>query len=107
MHGDHDGVVPLAQSVKLAEALRRAGVEVTLQVYPGSGHGGRAFTSPASWRLIEDFFARHLCAGRAAAGRQSRPMPAGVKSASCNRGNATTENELSYPGQDVPFHRHT
>ncbi len=75
MHGDHDRVVPLAQSVKLAEALRRAGVEVTLQVYPGSGHGGRAFTSPASWRLIEDFFARHLCAGRAAAGTRSRSCP--------------------------------
>ncbi len=60
MHGDQDDVVPLAQSVKLAEALRRAGVEVTLQVYKGSGHGGRAFTSPESSKQIEDFFARHL-----------------------------------------------
>ena len=24
------------------------------------GHGARAFTSPESWRMIEDFFARHL-----------------------------------------------
>ena len=61
MHGDKDDVVPLSQSVKLAEALQRAGVEVTLQVYKGAGHGGRAFTSPESWRMIEDFFARHLC----------------------------------------------
>ncbi len=60
MHGDQDDVMPLAQSVKLAEALRRAGVEVTLQVYKGSGHGGRAFHNPESWKLIEDFFARHL-----------------------------------------------
>ena len=60
MHGDQDDVVPLSQSVKLAEALRRAGVEVTLQIYKGAGHGGRAFTSPESWKLIEDFFARHL-----------------------------------------------
>ena len=52
--------MPLAQSVKLAQALKLAGVEVTLQVYKGSGHGGRAFTSPESWKLIEDFFARHL-----------------------------------------------
>ena len=40
--------------------VKRAGTEVTLQVYKGAGHGGRAFTSPESWRLIEDFFARHL-----------------------------------------------
>jgi acetyl esterase/lipase len=66
MHADQDDVVPLSQSVKLAEALRRAGVEVTLQVYKGGGHGGRAFTSLESWKLIEDFFARHLRAERAA-----------------------------------------
>jgi dipeptidyl aminopeptidase/acylaminoacyl peptidase len=59
-------VVPLAQSVKLAETLQRAGVEVTLQVYKGSGHGGRAFTSPESWRLIENFIDRHLRAEKAA-----------------------------------------
>jgi hypothetical protein len=34
------------QSVKLADARRRAEAEVTLQVYKGSGHGGRALTSP-------------------------------------------------------------
>jgi dipeptidyl aminopeptidase/acylaminoacyl peptidase len=28
MHGDQDAVVPLAQSVKLAQALKRAGVEL-------------------------------------------------------------------------------
>jgi acetyl esterase/lipase len=60
MHGDRDDVVPLEQSVKLAEALRRAGADVTLQVYTGAGHGGRAFSSPESWKMIEDFFARHL-----------------------------------------------
>jgi dipeptidyl aminopeptidase/acylaminoacyl peptidase len=36
MHGDQDDVVPLAQSVKLAETLQRAGGEVTLQIYGGS-----------------------------------------------------------------------
>ena len=52
--------MPPAQSVKLADALRRAGVEGTLQIYKGSGHGGQAFTIPESWNLIEGFFARHL-----------------------------------------------
>jgi dipeptidyl aminopeptidase/acylaminoacyl peptidase len=60
MHGDKDDCVPLSQSVKLADALRRAGVEVTFQVYHGAGHGGRAFTSPESWKMIEEFFDRHL-----------------------------------------------
>jgi acetyl esterase/lipase len=60
MHGDKDDVVPLGQSVKLADALRRAGVEVKFQVYKGAGHGGRVFTSPESWRIIEDFFAKYL-----------------------------------------------
>jgi dipeptidyl aminopeptidase/acylaminoacyl peptidase len=42
--------------LRLAEALRRVGDEVRPQVYQGAGHGGRAFTRPASWRMIEDFF---------------------------------------------------
>jgi dipeptidyl aminopeptidase/acylaminoacyl peptidase len=66
MHGDKDDVVPLSQSVKLAEALKHAGVEVRFQVYKVAGHGGRAFTSPESWRMIEDFFARHLRAEKPA-----------------------------------------
>jgi dipeptidyl aminopeptidase/acylaminoacyl peptidase len=66
MQGDQDDVVPLSQSVKLAEALKRAGVETTFQIYKGAGHGGRAFTSPESWRMIEDFFARHLRPGKPA-----------------------------------------
>ncbi len=70
MQGDQDDVVPPSQSVKLAAALRQAGVEVTLQVYKGSGHGGRAFTSPESWKLIEDFFARHLHAEKPAQRQQ-------------------------------------
>jgi hypothetical protein len=33
---------------------------VTLVNYHGAGHGGRVFTSPKSWQMIEDFFARHM-----------------------------------------------
>ena len=60
MHGDKDNVVPLRQSELLAEALKKAGVEVTLQVVKGNGHGGPGFNSPESRKLIEDFFAKHL-----------------------------------------------
>lgn len=60
MHGDQDNVVPLGQSRELAEALKKAGVEVTLQVVKGNGHGGPGFFSPENRKLIEDFFAKHL-----------------------------------------------
>ena len=43
IHGDHDTLVPFAQSEELTDLLKKAGVEVTLQRLPGSGHGGAAF----------------------------------------------------------------
>ena len=39
MHGDKDNFVPLAQSEVLAEALKKAGVEVKLKVVKGNGQG--------------------------------------------------------------------
>jgi acetyl esterase/lipase len=60
MHGDKDNIVPLRQSELLAEALKKAGVEVTLDVIKGNGHGGPGFNSPESQKLIETFFAKHL-----------------------------------------------
>ena len=38
MHGDLDAVVPLAQSEKLRDVLRRAGVRVELEIVKGAGH---------------------------------------------------------------------
>jgi acetyl esterase/lipase len=60
MHGDQDPLVPLAQSEEFADALKKAGVEVTLRVLKGAGHGGPAFTSPENRQLIEEFFVKHL-----------------------------------------------
>jgi len=60
LHGDKDNVVPLAQSEELAAALKKAGVEVTLQIVKGSGHGGAAFQSPENRKRTEEFFAKHL-----------------------------------------------
>jgi len=60
MHGDQDNVVPLGQSKVLAEALKKAGVEVQLVVVEGNGHGGPGFGSPENRKRIEDFFAKHL-----------------------------------------------
>ena len=60
MHGDKDNLVPLSQSELLAEASRKAGVEVKIKVLKGAWHVGPAFISPESYKLIEDFFAKHL-----------------------------------------------
>lgn len=60
MQGDSDNLVPLQQSQVLHAALDKAGVENTLKVLPGSGHGGAAFGSPESLKLMADFVARHL-----------------------------------------------
>jgi len=63
MHGDQDKLVPLSQSEVLAEALKKAGVETTLVVVQGNGHGGPGFGSPENRKLIVDFFAKHLGKG--------------------------------------------
>jgi acetyl esterase/lipase len=73
MHGDRDNVVPLDQSKVLAEALKKAGVAVKLQIVEGNGHGGPGFASPENRKLIDDFFAQHLGKGRAAAGAEVQP----------------------------------
>jgi acetyl esterase/lipase len=39
LHGDADPLVPIQQSETMVEALKRAGVEATLVVRPGAGHG--------------------------------------------------------------------
>jgi acetyl esterase/lipase len=60
MHGDKDDIVPLRQSELLAAALKKAGVEIKLQVIKGNGHGGPGFSTPESQKLIEAFLAKHL-----------------------------------------------
>jgi acetyl esterase/lipase len=60
MHGTADTLVPFAQSVELRDALQKAGVEVILQRFPGSGHGGPAFSLPVVLKLIKTFFDKHL-----------------------------------------------
>jgi acetyl esterase/lipase len=60
LHGTADPIVPFAQSVEFAEALRKAGVDVTLQGLPGAGHGGDAFGLRPVRELVLAFFAKHL-----------------------------------------------
>lgn len=57
VHGDKDNVVPVRQSRVLAEALKKAGVDVTLRIVPGAGHGVGSLDNQ---RLAKEFFDRHL-----------------------------------------------
>lgn len=57
MHGDKDDLVPLSQSELLHQALEKAGVESTLHVVKGAGHGfgGREIDA-----RVDAFLDRHL-----------------------------------------------
>lgn len=66
MQGDRDNLVPLQQSELLHAALQKAGVESTLKIFPGAGHGGGPFSSPESFTLMGDFLDKHLRARTAA-----------------------------------------
>jgi dipeptidyl aminopeptidase/acylaminoacyl peptidase len=57
MHGDQDDLVWLSQSEMLHEALKKAGVESTLQVVKGQGHG---FRGGDPEEQVEAFFERVL-----------------------------------------------
>lgn len=57
VHGDEDKVVPLDQSEALQAALKKAGIDVTLHVVKGGGHG---FGGPEIDKLVADFFDKQL-----------------------------------------------
>lgn len=63
IHGERDDVVPVGQSELLHRALVEAGVESTLMIVPGMGHGvmelGAEQLAEIS-RSVVDFFARTL-----------------------------------------------
>ncbi len=55
LHGSKDPTVPLNQSEAMHDALTAAGVESTLHVIDGAGHGGREFASPEIRQMQVDF----------------------------------------------------
>jgi len=60
MHGAADTSVPVDQSERLHAALKAAGVESTLKLLSGAGHGGKEFDSAESRALILAFLDKHL-----------------------------------------------
>ena len=61
MHGDLDPVVPVDQSRRLADALRRAGGEVEYIEFAGEGHGFRGVDAKRDeFHATERFLSGHL-----------------------------------------------
>jgi len=62
MHGDKDMSVPLHQSELLYDALKKVGVDATLYVVKGGGHGlrGGEESSEILFEMAADFFDKHL-----------------------------------------------
>lgn len=60
MHGTTDSLVPLDQSTRLADKMKQAGVDVTLDVIEGAGHGGPQFTAGDKPLKMFQFLNRHL-----------------------------------------------
>ncbi len=60
IHGENDMSIPVSQSEQFVEKLKAAGVDATLEVAKGRGHGvgGPMFAS-----VITSFFDKHLKAG--------------------------------------------
>jgi len=64
VHGARDTTVSVLQSKLLHEALRKAGVDSTLDIIPDAGHGGEpggeVFASPERYEQAREFFIRTL-----------------------------------------------
>ncbi|HEX3998496.1 MAG TPA: alpha/beta hydrolase [Pirellulales bacterium] len=59
-HVTGDNIVPIAQSEELADALKKAGVEVTLIKFEGKGHGVGMRSKPDWMDPISAFFDKEL-----------------------------------------------
>ena len=59
-HGTEDPLVPPAQSEELANDLKKAGVNATLLIIEGAGHGNKMVNVPGWLTPIEAFFDQHL-----------------------------------------------
>lgn len=58
MHGNKDTTIPYADSVAFSDVLKKAGVDVTLIIVDGAGHGFKEF--PEANETAKAFLAKHL-----------------------------------------------
>ena len=62
IHGENDSSIPVSQSKAFADALKAAGVDATLEIAAGRGHG---VGGPKFAPEITSFFDKHLKSGQA------------------------------------------
>lgn len=60
IHGDKDATVHLDQSQRMVDVYQKAGLEVSMNVVPGAGHGGAAHFTPPLREAVASFFIKHL-----------------------------------------------
>ncbi len=60
IHGSADPVVPVRQSLRLAERYRELGLTAQLQLLEGARHGGPEFRTPQVRRAIAEFLRSYL-----------------------------------------------
>ena len=60
MHGSADPGVPVIQSTRFHESLESTGVDSTLVILEGAGHGGKDFQTQEVKDAVKDFFTTHL-----------------------------------------------
>ncbi len=58
--GDEDSTVPLSQSELQHDRYQKAGLESTLHIIAGAGHGGPQFSDETRYALAKAFFEKHL-----------------------------------------------
>ena len=59
-HGEKDQAVHPGQSEHLNNRYQEMGLESSLHVIDGAGHGGPQFSDAARFELVKEFFARHI-----------------------------------------------
>lgn len=74
IHGNEDSLVPLNQSKRLAEALKKAKVECYFITVDGAGHGG--FRNPEVQKRARQFFDKHLRGVKATISEETIPNSA-------------------------------
>lgn len=60
LHGDKDRVVPVEQAELIDAGYRKLGLESELHIIECAGHGGREFSDSKRFKLVKEFFDRHI-----------------------------------------------
>jgi acetyl esterase/lipase len=60
LHGSNDTNVPVSEGKQFYEALKKAGVDVEIDIVEGAGHDGAVYSTQEQFKKISDFFDKHL-----------------------------------------------